>query len=219
METILLEEKNVLEYIYDSICSAKLCGNEIIDAKYHHNTAYKDAVSICKYGILTLADMNSKGIRKDTKEFLKIMSDIDSHVNGNNCVSLSVVGLTDIYPNEDEYNPFSPNLVDFLVSSDVQASRSSIHYGNEFLNCGSIMRDSLKSVDIRLLKLLCQEKSYMSDSSIQTIIQKYNYLRAIALEVKKQQLELPLREMSESTVFQIDINKLSKYPTLVLKKF
>ena len=43
----------------------------------------------------------------------------------------------------------------------------------------------------------------------------HNYLRAIALEVKKQQLELPLREMSESTVFQIDINKLSTYPTLV----
>lgn len=218
METILLEEKNIPEYIYDSICSVKQCGNEVIDAKYHHNTAYKDAVSICKYGILTLADMNAQGIRNDSPEFLKIMGDTDSHVNGNNCVSLAIVGLNDIYPNEEEYNPFSPNLVDFLVSSNVKASRSSIHYGNEFLSCGSIMRDSLKSIDIRLLKLLCQEKSYMSDSSIQTIIQKYNYLRAIALEVKKQQLDLPLREMSEYNIFELNKEKLVAQPKLLLKK-
>ena len=218
METILLEEKNVPEYIYDSICSIRLVGNEIIDAKYHHNTAYKDAVSICKYGILTLADMNARGIRKDSTEFLKIMGDTDSHVNGNNCVSLAIVGLDDIYPNEEEYNPFSPNLVDFLVSSNIKASRSSIHYGNEFLSCGSIMRDSLKSIDTRLLKLLCQNKSYMSDSSIQTIIQKYNYLRAIALEIKKQKLELPLREMSESNIFELNQEKLVNQPKLLLKK-
>lgn len=218
METILLEEENVLEYIYDSICKVKNDGEEVKNAKYHHNTAYKDAVSICKYGILTLIDMNLKGIREDTKEFLKIMGDIDSHVNGNNCVSLSVVGLTDIYPNEDEYNPFSPNLVDFLVSSDIQASRSSTHYGNEFLSFGSIMRDKIKSVDIRLLNLLCQSKSYMNDSSTQAIIKKYNYLREIALELKRQQLELPLREMSESNIFEINIDKLADQPKLLLKK-
>ena len=218
METILLEEKNVLEYIYDSICSVRTVGDEVKNAKYHHNTKYKDAVSICKYGILTLTDMNLKRIREDSKEFLKIMGDTDSHVNGNNCVSLSIVGLTDIYLNEDEYNPLSPILVDFLVSSDIQASRFSIHYGNEFLSFGSILIDKLKSVDIRLLKLLCQNKSYMIDSSIQAIIQKYNYLKDIASELKKQQLELPLREMSESTVFQIDTDKLVKYPKIILKK-
>ncbi len=218
METILLEEENALEYIYDSICKVKNDGEEVKNAKYHHNTAYKDAVSICKYGILTLIDLNFKGIRKDSKEFLKIMSDIDSHVNGNNCVSLSVVGLTDIYPNEDEYNPFSPNLVDFLVSSDVQASRSSTHYGNEFLSFGSIMRDKIKSVDIRILNLLCQDKSYMNDSSTQAIIKKYNHLREIALELKRQQLGLPLREMSESNIFEINIEKLADQPKLLLKK-
>lgn len=218
METILLEEEHVLEYIYDSICKLKKDGEEVKHAKYHHNTAYKDAVSICKYGILTLIDLNLKGIRKDTKEFLKIMGDIDSHVNGNNCVSLSVVGLTDIYPNEDEYNPFSPNLVDFLVSNDIQASRSSTHYGNEFLSFGSIMRDKIKSVDIRLLYLLCQNKSYINDSSTQAIINKYNYLREIALELKRQQLELPLREMSESNIFEINIDKLVEQPKLLLKK-
>ena len=167
---------------------------------------------------MTLACMNALGIRKDAKEFLKIMADTDSHVNGNNCVSLAIVGLDDIYPNEEEYNPRSPNLVDFLVSSNIKASRSSINYGNEFLSCGSIMRDSLRSIDTRLLKLLCQDKSYMSDSSIQTIIQKYNYLRAIALEIKKQKLELSLREMSESNIFELNQEKLVNLPKLLLKK-
>lgn len=48
------------------------------------------------------------------------MSDTESHVNGKNSVSLSVIGLKDLYPNEVEYNPFSPNLVDFLITSDIK---------------------------------------------------------------------------------------------------
>lgn len=74
-----------------------------------------------------------------------------SHVNCKNAVSLCVVALKDLYPNEDEYNPFSPNLVDFLVTSDIRVSRSSIHYGNEFLSFHSIKKEELKSIDIRLL--------------------------------------------------------------------
>ena len=80
------------------------------------------------------------------------------------------------------------------------------------------MRDKIKSVDIRLLNLLCQSKSYMNDSSTQAIIKKYNYLREIALELKRQQLELPLREMSESNIFEINIDKLADQPKLLLKK-
>lgn len=36
METILLEEENALEYIYDSICKVKNDGEEVKNAKYHH---------------------------------------------------------------------------------------------------------------------------------------------------------------------------------------
>ena len=218
MKSIILEEKNVLEYIYDSICSLRTYGGDVTDAKYHHTTSYKDAISICKYGILTLDDMNAYGIRKDSKEFLKIMCDTDSHVNGSDSVSLAIVGLNDIYPNEEEYNPFLPNLVDFLVSSDIKASRFSINYGNEFLSCGSIMRDKIRSIDIRFLKLLCHDKLNICDSSIQTILKKYNYLRKLALEIKYQKLELPLREMSENDIFELDKEKLLNQPRILIKK-
>lgn len=218
METILLEEKNILEYIYDNISDAKLCGKEVKNARYHHNATYKDAASICRYGILTLLDLNKYGIRTDSEVLLKLMSDIESHVNGNNCVSLSVVGLDDIYPNEEEYNPFLPNLVDFLVTSDIKAGRSSIHYGNEFLSYSSIKKEELKSIDIRLVKLMKSQNIYNKESSTVSILQKYNELRNIALEIKKQNLDIPLREMSETNVFELDLNRLANQPKLVLKK-
>lgn len=218
MGNVLIEEKNILEYVYDNIYDIKNSGHEIMNAKYHHNAAYKDAVSICKYGILTLKDMNSHGIRKDSEEFLKIMDDASSHVNGDDCVSLAVVGLTDIYSNEDEYNPFSPNYVDFLVSSDIKASRFSIHYGNEFLSCSSIAKENLKSLDIRLLKLLCRDNMSIGKSFIHNILQKYNYLIEIASELQIQKLELPIREMSESNIYELDINQLAEKPKILLKK-
>ena len=161
MDNILLSETDVLEYVSDTLSDIKYNGREVFNAKYHHNTDYKDASSICKYGILTLEDLNRQGIRNDSDEFLKIMSDTESHVNGKNAVSLCVVGLKDLYPNEDEYNPFSPNLVDFLVTSDIKVSRSSIHYGNEFLSFHSIKKEELKSIDIRLLKLIQTKKMYI----------------------------------------------------------
>lgn len=132
MDNIALSETDVLEYVCDILSDIKYNGTDVFNAKYHHNTDYKHASLICKYGILTLDDLNHQGIRNDSNEFLKIMSDTESHVNGKNAVSLSVVGLKDLYPKEDEYNPFSPNLVDFLITSDIKASRASIHYGNEF---------------------------------------------------------------------------------------
>lgn len=218
MESIILEEKNVFEYIYDNISGIRLCGKEVENARYHHNTTYNDAVSICRYGILTLLDLNKYGIRTVSEDFLKLMSDIESHVNGNNCVSLSVVGLDDIYPNEDEYNPFIPSHVDFLVTSDIKAGRSSIHYGNEFLSHSSIKKEELRAIDIRLLKLMELQDIYRNESSAESILKKYNHLKNIALEIKKQNLDIPLREMSENSIFELDLNKLVNQPKLVLKK-
>ncbi|MBR3140629.1 MAG: hypothetical protein IKF11_07180, partial [Methanobrevibacter sp.] len=91
------------------------------NAKYHHTTKYKDASSVCKYGILTLEDLNKRGIRNDSPEFIRRMDDIDSHINGADGISLAVVGLKDLTRDEFEYNPFEPTRVDFLVSSDVRA--------------------------------------------------------------------------------------------------
>ena len=218
MNTILLEEKYILEYIKDMLNDIKLGTKILNDAKYHHNTRYYDAPSVCQYGILSLNDLNKLGIKKFNSDFLEKMSDTESHINGIENVSLAVVGLDDIYPNEYEYNPLSPESVDFLVASDVTTSRSSIHYGNEFLT-NSISVDKLRSVDIRLLKLieLFENGEFKKNYSIQKIIEKYNYLKSIACIMKQVELDMPLREMSCENGILMDLDKLSSYPELILK--
>lgn len=219
MNTILLEEKYILEYIKDIIHDIKVGSFIVNNAKYHHNTDYRDASSICSHGILTMMDLKKLGIKNYTDEFLQKMDDIESHINGNDAVSLSVVGLQDLYPNEDEYNPFTPSQVDFLVSSEIKTGRSSMHYGNEFLSYKSIGVDKLRSVDIRLLKLIEMiENGYSSNNfTIQSAIEKYNYLKNIALTMKHSQLDIPLRELSYQDNSSIDVDKLSSTPKLVLK--
>lgn len=218
MNEISIDENLVLEYICDIVSSIKYSGSEVNDSKYHHNTDYKDAPLICRYGILTLEDMNKYGIRNDSDEFLQIMNDINSHVNGIDSVSLSISNLKDLYVGEEEYNPFSISQVDFLVTSNIKTFRTTINYGNEFLSFESISNDKLRSVDIRLMKLAKLKKMYNDYSLVASIIQKFNHLREIAFEIKKQELDIPVREMSESEIYNLDIDKLSSHPKLKIKK-
>lgn len=220
MDKVLLEEKYILEYIRDVFHDIKRKNVFVDDARYHHNSSYSDATSICKYGILTMLDLKKFGIKEYTKETLKKMNDINSHINGNDGVSLSVVGLKDLYLDEDEYDPFTPTQVDFLVSSDIQASRTSIHYGNEFLSYKSIEVNKLKAVDIRLLRMLdLIEKRYsLRNYSIQSATKKYNELKNIATIIKQLKLHIPIREMSYQDGFSIDIDKLSDIPKLLIKE-
>lgn len=221
MESILIEEKYALEYVRDMLYSLKM-GTKIVDnAKYHHNSSYENASSICQYGILSLKELNEKGIRKYSEQFLDLMSDIESHVNGSEAISLSVLGLEDLNFDEDEYDPRSPIKVDFLISSEIKAGRSSYHYGNEFLSYSGISRDELRAIDIRLLKLiklLEEDKKFISPSySVKSVLEKYNYLKNIALSMKQFGIDIPLREMSTEENFSLDIDRLSFVPKLVLK--
>lgn len=211
--SILIEEKNSLEYITDMMSSFKIKSIEVNNAKFHHNTSYKTTSLILRYGILSLSEINKLGLRKYSKEFLDRMSDTDSHINGIDEISLSVVGLKDLDPKKFEYNPYNPSVVDLVISSDIKARRSTNHYDNEFLCLDSISNDKIKSVDVRLIKLI--EKSKNTDS-IKDIIEKYNLLRDIAQSIKELNLEMPLRDMSNENL-TIDIDKASKAPKLILK--
>lgn len=219
MDTVMLEERYILEYIKDILSDIKLGSFIISNAKYHHNTSYSDAPLICRYGILSLRDLKKLGIKNYTEDFLQRMDDIESHINGSDAVSLSVVGLQDLYHDEFEYDPFSPGKVDFLVSSEIKASRHAIHYGNEFLS-KSISVDKLKAIDIRLFTLIeLLENKYSSNNySIESIIEKYNYLKNIALTIKQIKLDIPLREMSYQDNTLLDIDRVSSFPRLILKR-
>lgn len=222
MEKILIEEKYVLEYIKEKLLSFKDQAVIINGARYHHNTSYIYASSVCKHGILSLRDMNELGIIKLTKETLEIMNDIESHTNGIDKVSLAVCGLADLYDYEEEYDPRSSELVDFLVSSDIEASRNSNHYGNEFCAPERVKNIDIKSVDIRLLKYIkaLEERKtfFTSGYTLEDAVKKYNALRNIALAIKKYNLDIPLREMSLEENHSMDINKIIKSPEVIIKR-
>ena len=58
MDKILLERKNIYEYIKDMLISCKTSFSFIDDKQYHHNSCYEVVPSICQYGILSLSDLN-----------------------------------------------------------------------------------------------------------------------------------------------------------------
>lgn len=217
MSEILLEEKHCLEFVRDMINESIFDRQKVNDAMYHHNTRYSDAASICKNGIMSIVDLNKTGIKKYSDEMINLLGDTSSHINGNDAVSLSVVGLDDLYPDEFEYDPLRSSVVDFLVSSKLNTDRSSINYGNEFLYHGSIKNSDIRSADIRLLRY-AQECSEKRDQ-INELIVKYNYLIDIALEIKRiKDFEMLLREMSSESNNLLDVEKLSKSEKVIIKQ-
>lgn len=221
MNKIHIEEKYIFEYMKDNIYSLKRESLNVQNARYHHNTDYKDASNIVKHGILSIKELNQTGIKKFSEGVLNIADDIDSHVNGNDGISLSVVGLTDLYSNESEYDPFNHISVDFLIDSNIKAYRSTTNYGNEYITKNKILPNNFRSIDVRLLKYIdCLEKSSLisNKDEIEKLIDKYNNLNLIANAIKDAELDIPIREMSTSENVTLDMDKLSKEPTLILKK-
>ncbi len=215
MNEVLLEEKYVLEYIRYTLNDIMIGTSDVTDAKYHHNTQYLLTKSIIKHGILSLEELNKLGIRNYTNDTLKVMDDIESHINGKTGISLSIVGLTDLYRDEEEYDPYDSSLVDLLVSSDIKAARNSCHYGNEFVSKKIITPNNIKSVDIRLLQYIESDRY----KSIDDIISKYNSLRKIALSIIKRNLDIKFREMSDGNGDIFDIDRLSNIPKIKIKNY
>jgi len=213
----LIEKRFVLNYIKEVLNDLKTNECIIDDAIYHHNAGYGDASSICCYGILTLEDLKNLQIKDITDSELERLSDIESHINGTDAVSLSVVGLKDLYAGEEEYSPFSPKLVDFLISSNLLVGRSCNHYGNEFLSYRSISKKHLRSADIRLLELINKIENDNNEYIIEDIINKYNSLKNIANSILENDLCIPIREMSFDNK-ALDLEKIIKTPELVLVK-
>jgi len=220
MKKVSLEEKYILEYIRTMLSDAKIKSETVESDLFHHNSSYSKTPSIIRNGILSIKELNARGIERFSEKDLRILSDISSHINGSECVSLSLTGLKDLYQDESEYNPLTSLDTDILVSKEITARRSTEHYGNEYLVSESITPDKFKSVDLRLLKLYedyIKEKVYFEKGSfITNLIERYNKLREIAQALYEEKLDIPLREMSEGNM-TLDIDKIKKNPVLVLK--
>ena len=207
-----------------------VCGNicelseetleDIIDADYHHNTSYAESILICEHGILSLDELNKRGIRHDSKELLEKLSDIESHPNGTDGIALA---------NEEPhgrsgriYDPFNPTVVDFRVSNTVPAYHTSYHYDNELVCRRSIGLDEIKSIDIRIRKLcdllLYTRKLDASKITRETIVKNYNYLIELAQTLVRKELNIPLREMSDNeAIYIIDTQRLAEKPRLSIR--
>lgn len=218
-----ISRKHVVEYIETNIQENRNKKTTLENTKYHHNSSYADAPDICKYGILSIQELNKRGIKTFSKKLLKSMKDTNYHINGIEGISLAVVELDKLSHTKNEYyNPFDHRFVDFLVSSEVKAIKNTTHYENEFITKDSIITlDKLKSVDIRLLHLLEKYRKKVRNKEkgkgfmLEIIIDDYNYLREIAINMKKSSLDIPLREMSRE--IDLDKDKISELPKLILK--
>ena len=220
MNRIYLEKEQIVDYICKSLDSFIQDCVVVNDAKYHHNSDYTSAVSILKNNILSLDEMNKQRVRKFSKEFLNIMDDRESHVNGSDGISLAVVGLTDLYDDEFEYDPFNSHNVDFVIDSRVKACRNSVNYGNEYIAREMIPIEKVRAIDIRISKyidLLISRDKDLDDESIVKLIQKYNCIRNMAMLILKEGLNIPLREMSYDNCSALDVEMVASSPKLVLK--
>ena len=130
VKKIYVQKENVLNYILELLNIYKGETIKLENARYHHNTDYKDGKNVVENGILTLQSLSDKGLMELSKEQLKIMDDTSSHINGINGVSLAVVGLKDLYRDEFEYDPFDDSKLDIIVDSSLHARRTSTNYGN-----------------------------------------------------------------------------------------
>ena len=221
METI--KESYAITHICGNICKIMESAGDISDAKYHHTTSYKDAISVCKYGILTLKELNERGIRHDGEETLRKLSNLDSHPNGIDGISLAIDDVNDV-TKKDMYDPRYPTSVDFRISSEVLAYRSSANYDNERICRGSIALSEIKAIDIRMRELcdwlLYTRKLAYNNVTIQTIVNKYNHLIDLAQTLVNGKLDIPLREMSDEdySIYHIDPIKLSEQSKISITK-
>ena len=219
MNEVIIKEKCVLKYIRDMLYACSYAIKNIDDNayQYHHNTAYEYAPSIIEHGILSMMELNSLGIRSYSKEYLNFIDDIESHVNGKDGISLSVTGLTDLYKNEDEFDPCQSNIVDFLVDENIKTVRNTIHYGNEFISRDKITSDKIVSADIRIINYI-NNLSKKDGEFIFSAINKYNQIIMMSKEIFRHNRNIQMREMSEGVNRKIDVKKMSEMPRLLMIK-
>ena len=206
---VILNEKDILAYIKDAIKSCNYGKLSMQQGLFHHNTNYKSLLSVIKYGLLSIEGLRNHGVYNISEDTLKLADDELSHINGKNGISLSKVGLTDLYRDEFEYNPLNPQYVDIQID-DVTARRNSEHYGNEFIAMDSIGNDKFKCIDTRLLEL-CKlyENNSLRNYNSQDLINNLNSLIESANYLKQNNLYIPIRDTSFNEENIIDIDKIA----------
>ena len=208
VKKIYVQKENVLNYILELLNIYKGETIKLENARYHHNTDYKDGKNVVENGILTLQSLSDKGLMELSKEQLKIMDDTSSHINGINGVSLAVVGLKDLYRDEFEYDPFDDSKLDIIVDTSLHARRTSTNYGNEYIADGDIDISYIRAIDIRLEECINKVLNTDDERVIIEIVEKFNYLIDISSSLIN--LNILLREASFEQYKVLDKENIAK---------
>lgn len=220
-EMVILNAKDVYEYLRDLFTSLKCKRFDCNLDVYHHNTDYEKMESIILHGIQPLAGLNSLKIKSFTPEQLRTFDDITSHINGNDGISLSKVDQDGAYSWENIFDPYSCNSVDIIIDG-IRAHRITTHYFNEFIHDGSIMPDKFIAFDIRILKLIDTVRNKEDLKKIETIVQCVEALRAMVMAMRKRGLNIPVREMSHEDSHEsgpsLDSGKIIEMPKINIRK-
>lgn len=203
---------DVINYANYILNTCKMERVDFDSSSYHHNTDYQAGIWVAAHGILSLSSLNRLGLSNFSNAEMKRLSDIESHVNGVDNVSLSVVGLQDLYEDEEEYDPSSVDQLDIIVDRSIKAYRSSTNYGNEFLSMGDIHPKHIKSIDVRIEEYLKQIENSKSVDKIFSLVEKINSILDIASTIKNS--SILLREVSYDQNEQLDTRKLSRLPRI-----
>lgn len=208
MKKIYVQKENVLNYILELLNIYKGETIKLENARYHHNTDYKDGKNVVENGILTLQSLSDKGLMELSKEQLKIMDDTSSHINGINGVSLAVVGLKDLYRDEFEYDPFDDSKLDIIVDTSLHARRTSTNYGNEYIADGNIDVSYIRAIDIRLEECINKVLNTEDEKTIIEMAERFNYLIEIASSLINS--NILLREASFEQYKVLDKENIAK---------
>lgn len=223
IKEIIINESEVEKFVKDIINSAKTQPVNVENALYHHNTKYEYAPFNIRHGLMSVMMLQKYGRVNYTEEQLAAFENDCYNVNGIYCISLSKVGLSDQYSdNDEEYNPLKGNMPDILISGDIFARRRHKNYFNEYLADDIIFPEKFKAIDVRVIKVSeNNEKVYRwpsREARILDLKKMYNGLSEIAIAIKEMNLDIPLREMSYEDNMALDIDKVASFPKISLIK-
>jgi hypothetical protein len=225
MKTVNLSRKDIImayRFIRENLYSCKKEHLELVDDSFHHNISYKDAPNSIKFGLLSYKLQKLVKNKQITQKEYALFTD-ECHVNGIDRISIASTDSEDIDKNKFNYNPYSSNMVDIIISKDVPASRNTKNYSNEYLVKDIISQKYFKSMDIRLLQIINDIKKSVDITELEYLILKmiecYNYLIILAdTMINYNYQKIPIREMSDNKIVDLDVKKLSKLPLLEICK-
>lgn len=219
-----MSQLNVINYdfnkiyslVKEAIYSCKEPFTEVDNAKFHHNIAYKDLPAVLQYGILSYRKKIEKIENRQLNDNERFIYNDECHVNGIDSVSLSSMEINKNLVSDDEwlYDHEDHNTADIVVSSDVRVVRNRTNYANEFLVDDIVATNQFKAIDFRLLS-----DNYITTSNEfdrERFIENYNSLRKIAISLKENNLNIPIRERSLED-FNLNVDALETLPELRVK--